>query len=141
MAKIYSYVEAGGKSLIPPASKEGETDTLVYLAEIDGRHYVSVKTDLPKQPREIELDGPINLDSPKNRELADKLKELAEPLRKTRFERSTAYPAIGDQLDALMKEFARRKDGGEKLAPELEAMLGRLAEVKKKFPKDDLGLV
>jgi hypothetical protein len=140
MPKIYSYVEADGKSLIPPAAKPPKFDALVYLAEIDGRHYVSVKEDLPEQPQEIKLEGPLNLKGPKNRELAAALGRRAEPWRRTRFERAAEYPAIGDQLDALMKEFARRRDAGEKLAPELDAMLARVLEVKTKFPKDDLGL-
>ena len=57
-----------------------------------------------------------------------------------RAERAAAYPPIGDQLDALMKELQRRRGGGDKLAPELEAMLDRVMDVKRRFPEDDLGL-
>ena len=140
MAKVYSYVEADGKSLIPPVAKPPQFDALVYLAEINGRHYVSVKEDLPEQPKEIKLEGPINLKAPKNRELAEALNRRAEPWRRTRFERAASYPSIGDQLDALMAEFARRREQGEKLAPELDSMLDKVIEVKKKFPKEDVGL-
>lgn len=138
MAKIYSYVAAEGKSLVPPVTSQ--LDALVYLTEIDGRHYVSVKQDLPEQPKEIKLEGPINLKAPKNRELAEALRQRAEPWRRTHLERSVHYPSLGDQLDALMKEFARRRSSGEKLAPELEAMLDKVMDVKRKHPKQDVGL-
>lgn len=140
MVKIYSYVDAGGKTLIPPAAKPPRFDAVVYLTRIDGRHYVAVKEELPKQPPEIELEGPLDLKTAANRPLADLLDERSEPLRRMRAERAAAYPTIGDQLDALMKELQRRRDGGEKLAPEIATMLDKVMDVKKRFPKDDLGL-
>lgn len=138
MTKIYSYVDAGGQTLIPPPAKPPRFDPVVYLAKIDERHYVAAREELPRQAPEIELEGPIDLKA--NRELAALLDQRAEPLRRMRMERAAAYPSIGDQLDALMKEQQRRRDAGERLAPELEAILDQLQDVKRRFPKDDLGL-
>jgi len=140
MAKIYSYLEVDGKPLVPPVMKPPQTDGLVYLMEIDGRHYVSVKMDLPKQPKEIMLEGPIDLKDAKNSELAVMLKRRSEPKRKLAFERSTAYPSLGEQMGALMKEFLQRREKGEALHPELSAMLDQVLDVKKKIPEEDLGL-
>lgn len=140
MAKIYSYVDKNGKSLVPPASKPPRFEPVVYLAEIDGRHYVSAKEELPPQAQDIELQGPLDLKAPANQQLAALLRERAEPLRRMRAERARAYPPIGDQLDALMKELDRRRAAGERLAPELEAMLDRVMEVKRSVPAEDLGL-
>jgi len=139
MPKIYSFVEAEGKSLIPPAAKV-PGDAFVYLTELEGRHYISVKNDLPEQPKEIRLEGPINLKAAKNKELADALRQRSGPLRRNALERAGAYPPVGDQLDALMAEFARRREQGETLASEMDSMLDRVMEVKKRFPKDDVGL-
>jgi hypothetical protein len=140
MTKIYSYVDAGGKTLTPPPAKPPRFDPVVYLTKIDDRHYVAVKEELPRQPPEIELEGPIDLKAAANRQLADLLDQRAEPLRRMRAERAAAYPSLGDQIGALMKELQRRRDGGEKLAPELEAVLDKVKEVKQQFPEDDLGL-
>lgn len=140
MTKIYSYVDSGGKTLIPPSGKPPRVDAVVYLAKIDERHYVAAKEPLPEQAPEIQLQGPIDLTLEGNRRLAELLDERAEPLRRTRLERAAAYPSIGDQLDALMKELQRRRDGGERLATEAAAMLDRVLDVKRRFPKDDLGL-
>lgn len=140
MTSIYSYVDAGGQTLIPPASTPPRLDAVIYLARIDGRHYVAAKEALPPQAKEIDLQGPIDLRADEHRALAALLDERAEPLRRVRAERAMQYPPIGEQLDALMKELARRRDGGEKIAPELDAMLERIAEVKRQHPKEDLGL-
>lgn len=140
MAKIYSYVDRHGKSLVPPAAKPPRFEPLVYLAELDGRHYVSVKEELPPQAPEIELQGPLDLKAPANQPLAAALRERAEPLRLMRAERARAYPPVGDQLDALMKDAELRRQAGERLAPELEAILDRVIEIKRSIPADDLGL-
>jgi hypothetical protein len=139
MPKIYSFVEAEGKSLVPPAAK-APGDAFIYLAELEGRHYISVKNDLPEQPKEIRLEGPINLKAAKSKDLAEALRQRSGPLRRNALERAAAYPQIGDQLDALMAEFARRREQGEKLAPEMDSMLDRVLDVKKRFPKEDVGL-
>jgi len=140
MVKIYSYIEVDGKPLIPPVAKPPQTDALVYLMEIDGRHYVSVKKDMPKQPKEIMLEGPVDLKDAKNSELAAMLKQRSEPKRKLAFERSAAYPSLSEQMGALMKEFLQRREKGEALHPELSAMLDQVLDVKKKIPEEDLGL-
>ena len=140
MAKIYSYLEVEGKPLIPPTAKPPQTDVMVYLMEFEGRHYIAVKKDLPKQFKEIQLEGPIDLKDEKNRALAEILRQRAEPRRRLAFERAADYPALSDQVGALMKEFLRRREAGETLHPELSALLDQVLEVKKKFPGDDLGL-
>ena len=140
MPKIYSYLEVDGVALVPPVAKPPQTDAMVYLMKIDERHYVSVKGDMPKQPAEIKLVGPIDLKSKENRDLWEMLRKRSEPKRRSAFERGTVYPSISDQVGAIMKEFQRRKDKGETLDPELDALLDKVLEVKKKFPDDDLGL-
>ncbi len=140
MTKIYSFVEVAGKTLNPPAARPPRFDSVIYLAEIDQRHYVAVKEPLPPQPPEIELQGPLDLKQPAHQAVAQALRQRAEPLRRMRTERALAYPLIGDQLDALMKELQRRREAGDKLAPELEAVLDQIASVKQRYPKDDLGL-
>lgn len=140
MTKIYSYVDAGGKTLIPPPMTSPRFEPVVYLTQIDDRHYVAVREELPPQAKEIELQGPIDLKQPENRALAEQLDQRAEPLRRMRMERAMSYPPIGDQIGALMKELQRRRDAGERLAPELEAMLDKVKDVKQRFPEEDLGL-
>ena len=140
MTKIYSYVDVAGKTLNPPPAKPPRFDAIIYLARIDQRHYVAVKEALPPQPPEIDLQGPLDLKHPANQALAQALQQRAEPLRRVRAERALAYPSLGDQLDALMKELQRRREAGDKLAPELEAVLDQIASVKQRYPKDDLGL-
>jgi hypothetical protein len=140
MTKIYSFVNAGGKTLIAPPAKPPKLDSVVYLTTIEDRHYVAVKEELPAQPPEIALDGPIDLKQEANRALAEQLEQRAEPLRRMRMERAMAYPPLAEQIGALMKELQRRRDGGERLAPELETMLDRVQDVKQRFPEDDLGL-
>jgi hypothetical protein len=139
MTKIYSFVEVGGKTLIAPPAKPPRFESVVYLTQLDGRHYVATREELPAQPPEIELQGPIDLAAAENRPLAELLDQRAEPLRWVRAERARAYPPIGDQLDAVMKELQRRRESGERLAPEMEAMLDKVMEVKQRFPKDGLG--
>jgi len=45
------------------------------------------------------------------------------------------YPEIGDQLDAIWKEFSKRRDGGEILPPETDVMLTDILATKTKHPK------
>lgn len=50
--------------------------------------------------------------------------------------REEEYPNIGDQLDVLWKEQARRKEKGEVLAPETDKMLMQIQKVKERHPKE-----
>ncbi len=50
-------------------------------------------------------------------------------------QRATAYPNVGDQLDALMKEFNARRLAGEKLTSNLDQVMGAWLSVKAKYPK------
>jgi hypothetical protein len=137
MYQIYSYIEVNGKSFIPPEIKGEKASAPVYLMSINGRHYISVDGKLPKQPPEIKLEGPINLKAPENKELAEKLAVEAEPNRDVRNSRSREYPDLRDQIGAIMAEFQRRQDAGEKLSDELSGMLAKVADTKKRFPKKD----
>ena len=140
MPKIYSYVDASGKTLIPPPHPAPQVASVVYLARIDDRHYVAVRTDLPPQAPEIDLQGPLDLKLPAHRAVAEELRQRAEPLRRMRMERAVAYPSIGDQIGALMKELQRRREAGDAVAPELAALLDQIADVRRRIPEDDLGL-
>ena len=48
--------------------------------------------------------------------------------------RREAYPAIGDQLDAIWRALAAIRAGGT-LPPEALEMLARIDDVKTRFPK------
>jgi len=142
MYKVYSYIEVDGKSFIPPAIKGEKSPLPVYLMVADGRHYISVNGRIPKQPAVIKLEGPIDLKAAENKELAEMLDNQSEPAREVRNSRSREYPDIPDQIGAIMAEFERRQDAGEKLSPELAGMLTKISETKKKTPKrnKDIGL-
>ena len=140
MKQVYSYIEVDGKSFIPPVIK-GENPSLPsYLTIINGRHYISVTGKIPKQPKEIKCEGPINLKAKKNKELAEMLAIHAEPIRETRNARSREYPDLRDQIGAIMAEFQKRQDAGEKLSSELSVLLGKIAETKTKLPKKNAEL-
>lgn len=49
--------------------------------------------------------------------------------------RKRAYPPIGDQLDAILKEFKVMRDGGALLNPDLEVIMDQWEAVKEDFPK------
>lgn len=49
--------------------------------------------------------------------------------------RAPEYPPIGDQLDALLKEFNYRRMNGEDLVADLDAVLGDWLAVKARHPK------
>jgi hypothetical protein len=138
MKKIYSYIEAQGRSLRPPVMEGPHAEAPVYLGQIDGRHYVALTGEPPAQAPEIRLQGPH--DPGKEPELAGKLSAVAEPLRLVRRRRAEEYPDIGEQLDALIKELAARRSRGEALTPALQDIVDRCLAVKARHPKPDLGL-
>lgn len=49
--------------------------------------------------------------------------------------RQAQYPAIGDQLDALLKQFAEMADQGLDLSPALAQVIDDWRAVKERFPK------
>ena len=51
-----------------------------------------------------------------------------------RLKRARNYPPIGDQLDALWKDFEARKKKGA-VNPEAAAILAKIKNVKQRFPK------
>ena len=61
-------------------------------------------------------------------------KTTAELAAEARSRRASAYPAVTDQLDAIWKEFARRRLAGENLAQAADDMLGRILVVKRDNP-------
>lgn len=142
MKQVYSYIEADGKSFIPPEIKGEKASLPTYLMSINGRHYISVEGRIPNQPPEIKSEGPINLRASENRELAAMLADQSEPTREVRSARSREYPDLRDQIGAIMAEFQRRQDAGEILTPELSSLLAKISETKNKHPKKniDLGL-
>jgi hypothetical protein len=54
-----------------------------------------------------------------------------------RDDRAKEYPYIGDQLDALMKQFAYMRLNGVDLAEDLDRVLGEVLAVKRKHPKPE----
>ena len=141
MNQVYSYIEAGGKSFIPPEMKGENASLPTYLMNINGRHYISVAGQIPTQPPEIKCEGPINLKAPENKDLALLLADKSEPNRTVKNARSREYPDIREQIAVIMDEFQRRKNAGEKLSDELSAMLTKIAETKIKHPKNsELGI-
>lgn len=48
--------------------------------------------------------------------------------------RRDEYPAIGDQLDALLKHFEQKEVNGEVLSPELKLIKDQWRAVKTKYP-------
>jgi len=52
-----------------------------------------------------------------------------------KYKRQAEYPPITDQLDAIWKELASRKDNGEELSDEANDLLQDILAVKSKYPK------
>lgn len=52
--------------------------------------------------------------------------------------RALEYPAIGDQLDSLMKCIKKLKDDGVAIGPEAEAWIAACEAVKEKYPKPEV---
>jgi hypothetical protein len=142
MKQIYSYVEVAGKSFIPPEIIGDRASLPTYLMSINGRHYISVEGRIPRQPPEIKVEGPINLRAAENQDLAVMLADQSEPTGEVRNARSREYPDLRDQIGAIMAEFQKRQDAGERLTPELSDLLAKITETKNKNPKKnaDLGL-
>ena len=71
---------------------------------------------------------------------ADRLEyeALQEELATTKYrlDRATAYPSIGDQLDAILKTLNYLQMSGKlDMNKELDAVLGEWLAVKRKYPK------
>lgn len=63
--------------------------------------------------------------------------EAAEAPERVRRARAKAYPPIGDQLDAILKQMAADRAAGKTLEPEAESLVDRVAAVKAAHPKPD----
>ena len=51
--------------------------------------------------------------------------------------RAPEYPAIGDQLDALLKHLNYRRTQGDELVQDLDDIISSWLSVKQRFPKND----
>ena len=60
---------------------------------------------------------------------------IADENRLVHQQRRSAYPSIGDQLDAIWKELSFRRDNGEVLDTDTNAMLDAVLGVKSTYPK------
>ena len=140
MYQIYSFIEKEGKPFVPPLMKGEKAEPPEYLMQFKGRHYVSVKGKLPKQPHEIDCQGPIDLTLAENAELAKELEENSYPAKRGKEDRKREYPDLAEQIGAIMGEFAARAAAGEKLTPKLAALIGKVQEVKTKYPKEIKGV-
>lgn len=54
-----------------------------------------------------------------------------------KFDRKAAYPNIGEQLDAVLKQFTMMRMDGIDLTKDLDSIVGQWLAVKKKFPKPE----
>lgn len=73
---------------------------------------------------------------PTKEELALWEKDI-EPVRfeqDQRQKRREEYPAIGDQLDAILKQFEMQEENGKVLSPELKEIKDEWRAVKDKYP-------
>lgn len=61
--------------------------------------------------------------------------DLAVPDTDYREERASAYPPIGDQLDALWKQLNQDRLGGKSLIQEVDTTLNTILAVKAQYPK------
>ena len=136
--KIYSFIESGDQSFVPPPMVGPDAVAPVYLGLVDGRHYMAVEGTVPKQSPTIHMVGPIDLAG--DPALRETLRAQAEPYQRVRRRRAQDYPDIGDQIDILLAEFAHRRTKGEVLSPGLEDLLERWKGVKAAHPKSDTGL-
>jgi hypothetical protein len=51
--------------------------------------------------------------------------------------RALEYPAIGDQLDAILKHLNYRRTQGDELVQDMDDIIGDWLAVKARFPKND----
>ena len=95
-----------------------------YLCDIDGKRWrVNVKAigDLGESVRKAIDDGA----------------EVTPFVPSYQEQRAKAYPAIGDQLDAIIKELNYRRMNGENLIAEMDSIVGLCLAVKKDYPKPE----
>jgi hypothetical protein len=68
----------------------------------------------------------------KDKTLKKRVKAIIKE-REARTKRAAEYPAIGDQLDAILKQI---KASNAEIVPELADIISRWEEVKRKHPKE-----
>ena len=72
-------------------------------------------------------------------EIQEKQREIQAEHNATEYKRlrEPEYPAIGDQLDALLKHLNYRRTQGDELVQELDDIISSWLSVKQRFPKND----
>lgn len=108
----------------------------VWLAEIDGREYAKVNTDLTAWPAQNKSIDHKTHDLSKDADLKAKLNKQAASNAEAITNRVRDYPEIGDQLDEILKYFKEIKASGTKLPTGLDAILTSWEAAKKNNPKD-----
>jgi hypothetical protein len=87
-------------------------------------HYFIEWSGSDPQPTEAELQSAW--DSYVAEQAATEYKRLRAP----------EYPAIGDQLDAILKHLNYRRTQGDELTQEMDDIIGDWLAVKARFPKN-----
>ena len=87
-------------------------------------HYFIEWSGSDPQPTEAELQSAW--DSYVAEQVATEYKRLRAP----------KYPAIGDQLDAILKHLNYRRTQGDELVQEMDDIIGDWLAVKARFPKN-----
>jgi len=108
----------------------------VWLAEIDGREYAKVETSLAAMPTQDESLDYQTHDLSTDADLKAKLDAAAITNNIARSHRQQDYPAVGDQLDEILKYFKQIKAGGATLPTGLNNILTTWEAAKTKTPKD-----
>ncbi len=108
----------------------------IWLAEIDGREYAKVNTDLAAWPAQDKSLDHKTHDLSSDADLKAKLDAASITNNIARTHRQADYPAIGDQLDEILKYFKELKAGGTTLPAGLDAILTSWEAAKTNNPKD-----
>lgn len=145
---IISYIK-GTQPVFPdlPEAETKEVDAepggtatenyFIWLAEIDGREYAKVETSIAAMPaQDASLDYQTH-DLSSDADLKAKLDAAAITNNIARTHRQEDYPAVGDQLDEILKYFKELKTGGTTLPAGLDNILTTWEAAKTKSPKDE----
>ena len=131
---LYSYLDRKRRPLMVPML--GPDPVVPEYLWFDGeRHYVHYRGSLPVQDPVLDVRTHDLSNEPELRAL---LEDAAEPVLRARTERARAYPPLGDQFDALLKEFQQRRQRGDTLTAELDTLIDRWLQIKARYPKPDL---
>ena len=113
---------------IPQATniKAENADDTRFSAEINGKRWSGIcegSTDWPSVKKAIDDGAEVEA-------YVEYVPTYAE-------RRAREYPAIGDQLDAIIKELNYRRMNGENLIAEMDSIVGLCLAVKKDYPKPE----